>query len=62
MKLSKFETDRSISFIPPDGEFELMRYRFSESLLVIMFMIEVATHTNQDTSLMRNNLLVSKEF
>ena len=26
MKLSKFETDRSISFIPPDGEYELMRY------------------------------------
>ncbi|KAJ1681770.1 hypothetical protein LUZ63_023006 [Rhynchospora breviuscula] len=23
----KYDTDRSISFIPPDGEFELMRYR-----------------------------------
>lgn len=27
VKLSKYDTDRSISFIPPDGEFELMRYR-----------------------------------
>ncbi|WP_411023596.1 hypothetical protein, partial [Salmonella sp. s51228] len=27
VKLSKFESDRSISFIPPDGEYELMRYR-----------------------------------
>jgi len=27
VKLSKFETEHSISFIPPDGEFELMRYR-----------------------------------
>jgi AP-2 complex subunit mu-1 len=26
VKLSKFETEHSISFIPPDGEFELMRY------------------------------------
>ena len=26
VKLSKFESERSISFIPPDGEFELMRY------------------------------------
>ena len=26
VKLSKFETERSISFVPPDGEFELMRY------------------------------------
>ena len=25
VKLSKFETERAISFIPPDGEFELMR-------------------------------------
>ena len=25
VKLSKFESERSISFIPPDGEFELMR-------------------------------------
>ncbi|KAG1436807.1 hypothetical protein G6F56_013402 [Rhizopus delemar] len=25
VKLGKFDTDRSISFIPPDGEFELMK-------------------------------------
>jgi len=29
VKLSKFETEHSISFIPPDGEFELMRYVFN---------------------------------
>lgn len=28
VKLSKFETEHSISFIPPDGEFELMRLVF----------------------------------
>merc|ERR1739838_81989 len=27
VRLSRFETDRTISFIPPDGEFELMSYR-----------------------------------
>lgn len=27
VKLGKFDNDRTISFIPPDGEFELMRYR-----------------------------------
>ena len=26
VKLSKFETEHAISFIPPDGEYELMRY------------------------------------
>ena len=25
VKLGKFDSDRTISFIPPDGEFELMR-------------------------------------
>jgi len=25
VRLGKFDSDRSISFIPPDGEFELMR-------------------------------------
>ncbi|KAJ2782108.1 clathrin associated protein complex medium subunit [Coemansia javaensis] len=32
VRLGKFNTDRSISFIPPDGEFELMRYRTTESV------------------------------
>lgn len=28
VRLSKFDSERSISFIPPDGEFELMRYQW----------------------------------
>lgn len=32
VKLSKFESERSISFIPPDGEFELMRYRTTKDI------------------------------
>jgi AP-2 complex subunit mu-1 len=32
VKLSKFETERSISFIPPDGEFELMKYRTTSDI------------------------------
>lgn len=34
VKLSKFETEHSISFIPPDGEFELMRWVSSALELV----------------------------
>lgn len=30
VKLSRFDTERAISFIPPDGEFELMRYRTTD--------------------------------
>ncbi|XP_074655145.1 AP-2 complex subunit mu [Tubulanus polymorphus] len=32
VKLSKFETEHSINFIPPDGEFELMRYRTTKDI------------------------------
>jgi len=32
VKLSKFDTDRTITFIPPDGEFELMKYRTTENI------------------------------
>jgi len=32
VQLDKFDTDRLINFIPPDGEFELMRYRASENI------------------------------
>jgi AP-2 complex subunit mu-1 len=34
VKLNKFETDRSISFVPPDGEFELMRYRIADRIII----------------------------
>jgi AP-2 complex subunit mu-1 len=32
VKLGKFDADRIISFVPPDGEFELMRYRATENV------------------------------
>ena len=31
VRLARFENDRTISFIPPDGEFELMSYRIAEA-------------------------------
>jgi AP-2 complex subunit mu-1 len=32
VKLDKFESERTINFIPPDGEFELMKYRTTENI------------------------------
>lgn len=32
VQLGKFDSDRTITFVPPDGEFELMRYRISDSV------------------------------
>jgi len=32
VRLGKFDRDRSITFIPPDGIFEVMTYRISENI------------------------------
>mmetsp|Transcript_16441 Transcript_16441/g.24546 ORF Transcript_16441/g.24546 Transcript_16441/m.24546 type:complete len:445 (+) Transcript_16441:45-1379(+) len=32
VRLSRFENDRTISFVPPDGEFELMKYRLNTQI------------------------------
>lgn len=32
VKLNQFDTDRTISFVPPDGEFELMKYRVTQNV------------------------------
>jgi len=32
VKLGQFDQDRTISFIPPDGEFELMKYRITQNV------------------------------
>ena len=32
VRLGKFDADRTITFIPPDGEFELMRFRITENV------------------------------
>lgn len=34
VRLGKFDADRTITFIPPDGEFELMRYRVNDNINV----------------------------
>lgn len=33
VKLGNYEQDRTISFVPPDGEFELMRYRITDNIV-----------------------------
>ncbi|RDD46195.1 AP-1 complex subunit mu-1 [Trichoplax sp. H2] len=48
VRLSRFENDRTISFIPPDGEFELMSYRLStqiKPLVWIEAVIERHSHS-----------------
>ncbi|KAL5486954.1 hypothetical protein EMCRGX_G019498 [Ephydatia muelleri] len=48
VRLSRFENDRTISFVPPDGEFELMSYRLNtqvKPLIWIESQIERHSHS-----------------
>ncbi|KJE88774.1 AP-1 complex subunit mu-1 [Capsaspora owczarzaki ATCC 30864] len=48
VRLSRFENDRTISFVPPDGEFELMSYRLSTAvkpLIWIEAVVERHSHS-----------------
>jgi AP-1 complex subunit mu len=42
--LSRFENDRTISFIPPDGEFELMSYRLSQAVKPLIWVEAAVEH------------------
>ncbi|CAI8040726.1 AP-2 complex subunit mu [Geodia barretti] len=48
VKLSKFESERSISFIPPDGEFELMRYRTTKDITLPFRVIPLVRLSTQN--------------
>ncbi|GAA57073.1 AP-1 complex subunit mu [Clonorchis sinensis] len=51
VRLSRFENDRTISFIPPDGEFELMSYRLNthvKPLIWVEAIIEKHAHSRME--------------
>eukprot|EP00656_Telonema_subtile_P011215 TRINITY_DN15525_c0_g1_i2.p1 TRINITY_DN15525_c0_g1~~TRINITY_DN15525_c0_g1_i2.p1 ORF type:complete len:428 (-),score=109.14 TRINITY_DN15525_c0_g1_i2:262-1545(-) len=48
VRLGRFDSDRSISFVPPDGQFELMRYRVTENV-ELPFKITPSIHTHGRT-------------
>ena len=48
VRLTRFENDRTISFIPPDGEFELMSYRLNtqvKPLIWVEAVVEPHSHS-----------------
>jgi AP-1 complex subunit mu len=46
VRLARFESDRTISFIPPDGEFELMSYRISTPVKPLVW-VEAAVESHK---------------
>jgi AP-2 complex subunit mu-1 len=43
VKLGKFDQDRTVSFVPPDGEFQLMSYRITEGINLPFRVLPVIT-------------------
>lgn len=66
VKLSKFETEHSISFIPPDGEFELMRLVLFISLFTKCVSLKVwslvyfifCIHTNEISNIIDYDMVL----
>jgi len=50
VRLPKFATEREISFIPPDGEFELFNYRMDVNIKALM-MVDVFVDSKKKTTL-----------
>lgn len=51
VRLARFENDRTISFIPPDGAFDLMTYRISQNikpLIMVECVIEKPSRSRTD--------------
>ena len=61
VRLGKFEADRTITFIPPDGEFELMRYRVTDNIN-LPFRIIPAVQEQQGNTRVSINLKVIANF
>lgn len=43
VKLGQFDHDRTINFVPPDGEFELMKYRITDNVNLPFRVLPVIT-------------------
>ena len=43
VRLGRFDTDRTISFVPPDGEFQLMSYRITQNVNLPFSILPVIT-------------------
>ncbi|KAG9510145.1 AP-1 complex subunit mu-1, partial [Fragariocoptes setiger] len=53
VRLSRFENDRTISFIPPNGEFELMSYRLSTQIKPLIWIeSQIERHAHSRVEIM----------
>lgn len=58
VKLNKFENERVINFIPPDGEFELISYRI-DSVTKPLFNVELLIESESERKIQLNVKVIS---
>lgn len=61
VRLARFENDRTISFIPPDGEFDLMSYRLNTQVKPLIW-IESAIDLGQSKSRIEYMIRAKSQF
>jgi len=61
VRLARFESDRTISFIPPDGEFELMSYRLNTTVKPLIW-IEAVLDTGRSSSRLEYMVRAKSQF
>lgn len=59
VRLSRFENDRTISFIPPDGEFELMSYRLNTHVSLTSVKFRMLRKTSMKNKINNMKILFS---
>lgn len=59
VRLSRFENDRTISFIPPDGEFELMSYRLNTHVSLTSVKFRMLRKTSMKNKINNRKILFS---
>ncbi len=65
VRLARFENDRTISFIPPDGEFELMSYRLNtqvKPLIWVEAVVEPHSHSRIEYMIKAKSQFKSKSI
>jgi len=61
VRLARFENDRTISFIPPDGEFELMSYRLNTHVKALIW-IEAVVDAGRSKSRLEYMIKAKSQF
>eukprot|EP00899_Mesostigma_viride_P022097 jgi/Mesvir1/3071/Mv02983-RA.1 len=65
VNLGRFNAEKTVSFVPPDGEFELMKYRITEGVnlpIRVIPLVKELGRTRMETNVKLKSLYAAKLF